>query len=136
MQTFLAYPDFEKSAKCLDRERLGKQRLEVKQILRTLLGYTQGWKNHPAVTMWNGFEIALTEYGLAICREWTSRGYQDTIKYELLELRPDGEIILPPWFGREDFHASHRSNLLRKRPLFYNVNKWTEPDNLPYVWPK
>lgn len=36
MQTFLPYPDFKKSAQCLDYQRLGKQRLECKQILQTL----------------------------------------------------------------------------------------------------
>lgn len=35
MQTFLPYPDFARSAACLDRQRLGKQRLEAFQILQT-----------------------------------------------------------------------------------------------------
>lgn len=34
-----------------------------------------------------------------------------------------------------DFHASHRSNLLRKDPVWYSQFNWTEPNNLPYVWP-
>lgn len=34
MQTFLPYPDFAESAKVLDNGRLGKQRLEAKQILQ------------------------------------------------------------------------------------------------------
>lgn len=42
---------------------------------------------------------------------------------------------MPPWFGREDFHASHRSNLLRKHPDWYRQFGWYEPDDLPYVWP-
>ena len=29
MQTFLPYSNFKKSAKCLDRQRLGKQRVEA-----------------------------------------------------------------------------------------------------------
>lgn len=33
MQTFLPYSSFEESAKCLDNKRLGKQRVEAKQIL-------------------------------------------------------------------------------------------------------
>ena len=37
MQTFLPYPDFERSAKVLDNKRLGKQRVEVLQILNVLL---------------------------------------------------------------------------------------------------
>ena len=34
MQTFLPYPDFARSARCLDNRRLGKQRVESYQILR------------------------------------------------------------------------------------------------------
>ena len=58
MQTFLPYTDFIKSAKCLDYKRLGKQRVEAKQILNILLGETTkaGWTNHPAVLMWSGYE--------------------------------------------------------------------------------
>jgi hypothetical protein len=37
MQTFLPYPDFQTSAKILDNKRLGKQRVEAKQILEILL---------------------------------------------------------------------------------------------------
>jgi hypothetical protein len=36
--------------------------------------------------------------------------------------------------GREDFHESHRSNLLRKDPDHYYKFGWTEPTNLEYVW--
>ena len=57
MQTFLPYPDFKKTAKCLDYRRLGKQRVECKQILNALQkrkgGITKGgWVNHPATKMW------------------------------------------------------------------------------------
>jgi len=36
MQTFLPYPDFERSARALDLKRLGKQRVECIQVLRGL----------------------------------------------------------------------------------------------------
>lgn len=36
MQTFLPYKSFEQSAACLDNKRLGKQRVEVLQILKAL----------------------------------------------------------------------------------------------------
>ena len=49
---------------------------------------------------------------------------------------PEGrEIVMPPWLGNEALHASHRSNLLRKDPGFYGRYGWTEPADLPYVWP-
>ena len=43
MQTFLPDPDFARSARCLDRLRLGKQRVEVLQLLRALLVPGSGW---------------------------------------------------------------------------------------------
>lgn len=52
VQTFLPYPDFAQSAQCLDRQRLGKQRVEVLQLLKALKGESKGWKNHPAAKMW------------------------------------------------------------------------------------
>lgn len=36
MQTFLPYPNFNESAQVLDRQRLGKQRVEVLQILQAI----------------------------------------------------------------------------------------------------
>jgi hypothetical protein len=59
------------------------------------------------------------DYGAAICQEWIRRGYVDTVAEKLrVHERPD-PAVLPPWFGDERSHASHRSNLLRKDPEFY-----------------
>ncbi len=136
MQTFLPYDTYEASARVLDRSRLGKQRVECKQILRSLLGITHGWKNHPAVKMWAGYEAALCRYAIAICEEWVNRGYNDTMLPWFQEQReylgPGGD---PPFIGSARFHASHRSNLLRKNPEWYERFGWREPNDLPYVWP-
>lgn len=141
MQTFVPYANFAESAKVLDRMRLGKQRVETYQILKVLLTETKGnaWKNHPAVKMWQGYELALLRYQEAVCKEWTSRGYRDTC----LEKSRDvyfstgrhESLQMPPWWGRDDLHASHRSNLLRKNAEFYSQYGWTEPHDLEYVWP-
>jgi hypothetical protein len=37
--------------------------------------------------------------------------------------------------GDEEFHRSHRSNLLRKDPEFYAEVADDVPPDLPYVWP-
>ena len=52
MQTFLPYKSFVKSAQCLDNKRLGKQRVEAMQILKSIYIEDYGWKNHPATKMW------------------------------------------------------------------------------------
>jgi len=109
MQTFLPYQDYERCARVLDHLRLGKQRVEAKQILLALL---QGdevakpvvsgsgpivwgkipdplprdlrlaatpWLNHPAVKMWRGYECSLARYGMAMCAEWLRRGFEENL---------------------------------------------------------
>lgn len=137
MQTFLPYRDFAASARTLDRARLGKQRVETLQILNALSNPSYGWQNHPAVKMWRGHIPALSLYGLAICTEWTKRGYIDTCGPRIAAFMPSDEthISLPKWLGNNEFHASHRSNLLRKLPDHYRQFLWTEGPDLPYIWP-
>lgn len=138
MQTFLPLPSYHESAKCLDNKRLGKQRVEVLQLLHALTGVKSGWANHPAAKMWRGHEYDLVCYGLEICTEWRSRGFKDTCfdKINALLYQVDRlGISTPPWWGDPVFHASHRSNLLRKDPVHYGQFGWTEPHDLPYIWP-
>ena len=144
MQTFLPYPSFVDSAACLDRQRLGKQRVECKQLLQALGVQVGGvlppkpssWRNHPAAKMWAGYEYSLSLYGVAVCSEWRGRGYQDSLLPQFVEaglLCQDTGA--PPWLGDDDFHATHRSNLLHKLPSHYSQFGWSEPDDLEYVWP-
>lgn len=138
MQTFLPYASFAASAGVLDRQRLGKQRVEAWQLLQTLTGQKKGWSNHPAAKMWAGHEYALAEYGLVICRTWVERGYIDNMAQRIADIMaslPEATRALPDWLGDESFHAAHRSNLLRKAPEWYSQFDWDEPDDLPYVWP-
>ena len=148
VQTFLPYPDFERSARVLDVKRLGKQRVETIQVVRALTRPTYGWANHPAVLMWKGFEEALGRYGFTCCEAWTERGFGDTCAatiatdlrgFGVATIRTQAELAageaLPPWLGQERVHLSHQSALVRKdperyRPLFPDV-----PDDLPYAWP-
>jgi hypothetical protein len=135
MQTFLPYSDFQKSAECLDYRRLGKQRIETMQLLRVTLGTSNGWSQHPAAKMWRGHSRALCEYGMVMCREWIRRGYKDTQLPIFENIALPVEYRLPSWIGDEAFHASHRSNLLRKFPEHYSTFGWTESPDLPYIWP-
>lgn len=133
MQTFLPSPSFEQSAKALDRQRLGKQRLEAYQILKTLQGHSDGWAHHPAVKMWRGYEDALAQYYNAIVAEWLKRGYRNNMPYPLPH-SPSPEM--PPWLGDPSFHLSHQSNLVRKLPSHYAQLFPTVTATLPYVWPR
>lgn len=136
MQTFLPFSDFHKSAACLDSKRLGNQCYREGKTLAT-----GGWPNHPASKMWRGYEYALCTYALALVDEMEQRDEWKpdvvprwrTFFTELRDKYPD--TGMPPWLGNPDFHASHRSNLLRKDPEFYGKYGWSEEPNLPYIWP-
>src|SRR5690348_15455713 len=78
VQTFLHYPGFTASARALDGKRLGKQRVETIQVLRGLTRAGYGWRHHPAVKMWRGYEEALVRYGLDMCAAWSGTGRADT----------------------------------------------------------
>jgi hypothetical protein len=139
MNTFLPYPDFVRSAACLDRARLGKQRVETMQILNSLFkpdNEVKGWGRHPARDMWKGYEQALVLYGIAICTEWIGRGYKDTCLGKISKyLDHRVGVQMPPWFGYAPFHLSHKSNLTRKDAAWYGP-QWPEvPADLEYFWP-
>jgi len=155
MQTFLPLPSFYESTRILDWKRLGNQRLEAKSVLyickrwdgcdmADILGISRRqaeylWKryrNHPIILMWQGCEHTLARYGLIICEEWIAKGFVDNQRqYFLAALELLPKSGLPHWFGNEDFHKSHRSNLLRKLPSHYQKYWPSERDDLPYIWP-
>lgn len=170
MQTFLPYPNFVVSARCLDDRRLGKQRVEAHQIL-DIIGLVATWRNsrpgisvedwrstvtsdtfresydnpgwctHPAVVMWRNHRLALMLYHDVMIREWVRRGFNNDM-HCLVFRSPDAEvpphvasISMPGWLGREDVHASHRANLLRKDPEHYGQFSWDERPQEGYEWP-
>jgi hypothetical protein len=135
VNTFVPWPDLQRSAEALDDKRLGKQRVEALQILRANLGLTKGWRNHPAAVMWRGHEGYLYKYTKTICIEWRNRGFQDNVQAQLLALLEQYELKgwdPPWWWGNNEIHKSHRSNLKRKDPVWY---RFRVRKDLPYKWP-
>ncbi len=149
VQTFLPYPGFAATAAVLDDRRLGKQRVEVIQIVRAIFVPGYGWANHPATLMWLPHAEALECYVGAICDEWRARGFEDTcqatVRQDLAAAGVPGPVrsqeelaeagLLPAWLGDDGLHRSHRSALLRKDPAHYRPLFPDDPDDLPYVWP-
>ena len=138
MNTFLPYSDFEMSAKALDQTRLWKQVLECDQIEKSVILIQAGappaiipWRHHPAVVQWSRHLVGLVFYRNVMLAACIRRGIRTTKRPERLTL----PIPLPSWIGDEAFHASHRSNLLRKDPAWYGQFGWIEPHDLPYIWP-
>ena len=148
MQTFTPYSHFEATARALDTKRLGKQRVEVIQIVRALTVPGYAWASHPAVLMWKGYEEALGRYGLTMCEIWIKRGFGDTCARTIVhDLRTFGigsirsfeELAaagaLPGWLFDPKLLRSHQSALVRKDPAHYRPQFPEVPDDLDYVWP-
>lgn len=142
MQTFLPYPDFAKSLSSLDDRRLGKQRVEAKQIINIIEHLknrgdfnrgTIAWANHPATIMWEKNLDALKIYYNTCLLIWQSRGFQN------IKLKPENILSrfeMPWWIGKEQFHLAHQSNLIRKDKEYYTPKFGDVPANKPYLWPK
>lgn len=145
MQTYLPFPDFERSAAILDRKRLGQQRVEAWQILQAMdMRSDSPMVDHPAVKMWTGYPLALISYLRFIIARWTEMGYHpgnhDTLEEmfwhgDFVEVFPGGSS-LPPWIGDEKLHLSHQSTLKREDPEHYEHLFVPDiPLDLPIQWP-
>jgi Pyrimidine dimer DNA glycosylase len=99
----------------------------------------KGWRTHPVVLMWRGFESVLDEYQQAVCAEWVRRGFRDTCSAKTTGLLLESGLARSPdrpaWLGLSSLHLSHQSNLIRKDPAVYAERFLGVPDDLPYVWP-
>ena len=128
MQVFLISKDFQETAKALDSKRLVKQNLEARQILNTLTGKSEGWKNHPAVLAFKGYEKYLARYGLTINAECIARGFKgsNTDFFNGIVLSNDYLDSEPDWLSNESIFASHRGRLKCKGELdvlCYSIKK-------------
>ena len=156
MQTFIpiATTNFAEIAKTLDNRRLNKQALEGWQILMTLTELDpngndripKGWRNHPAVVMWRGYECALLDYIVAMCDEWRARGYKTTIDTKaratfataVAKGRATTDLLYPPCIT-ETVATTHRTALLAKEFEWYSQFDWAEdtgsqPLTYEYLW--
>lgn len=139
--TFLPFPDIEQSLKTLDKRRLGKQRVEAKQILKALNGETKGWVNHPATRMWSGYEFLLKHYYNLSLKIWEEVGGKNKL-LEPVSLTESETADLnsgrkPWWWGWDPLHDSHKAALVRKDTNHYRT---LLPEDslyltLGYVWP-
>lgn len=131
MQTFVPLPDIQQSMRVLDRQRLGKQRVEALQIWTALHDPSYGWQRHPAVLMWRGYEDALASYHNLAIQEWTRRGYKNNMP---LLVVADESLLFPEWWGGP-IHASQRAALKAKNPSWYEQFGWAEEAVIDYWWP-
>lgn len=100
---------------------------------------SKGWSHHPAVMMWRGHELELLKYQEAVCNEWTSRGFNDSClektHYLVAPYLDELKEGVPSFVGDDDFHTSHKSNLIRKDEAHYGKQWDGLNGDLPYLWP-
>lgn len=161
---FLPFPNIYLSIKCLDNKRLGKQRVECKQIIDLLEEYdrnntlpNKGWSSHPAFLSWIGYTNQLKVYFNICVREWISRGFDNNMQlynidespFNIVECYFDGVRVyydnskfntysFPYWVSYPPFYKSQQAALLRKDPKHY-INffglELGEYINNGYLWP-
>lgn len=143
MQTFIPYgSDFQTAARTLDFGRLVAQCKEAAQILSTLKRgpFAKGYKNHPIVRMWKGFEPALASYGWIMCTEFTNRTgnpHQNFFDFnEIVQPEPfwTHGMICPRWLNHPSVIASHRAALVLKAPHYYKPFFPLVEPKLDYLW--
>lgn len=147
MQTFVPFADLSSSASSLDSKRLNKQLLEGRQIYGILSSgkRTGAWVNHPAVKMWRCYDNGLYEYLRVVKDECDHRGIQTKKNWDAIEEMHEnnwnrgGNIVMPPWWGDERVHESHRNNLYVKDSDYYSdfesAHRVTCCDKCNYFWP-
>ena len=121
VNTFLVHADYALSAKFLNSQRLGKQRVEAAQIIDAIVAFhagdtKRGWVNHPATRSWVNNLDSLKLYFNAIVSEWVARGFANN--YVLYtDVSPDVEK--PYWVDCPSVHYSHMAQLVQKDNLYY-----------------
>jgi len=118
----------------MDYRRLGKQRVEAKQIILALTEDDYGWKNHPAVRMWDGYVGGLACYGWLCCTAWIDRGYNDSLLPFFDDWCGREPIAFPAWLDDDRVAYTHRSALVRKDPGYY-VPLYGDLPHVDYLWP-
>lgn len=143
MQIFLPFADIQQSVRVLDSDRLNKQTPECIQIIKALTDPNYGWQNHPAVRMVRNHAGWVHAYAIATMIECTRRHIDRTKSrqslFALKNVAYRQARYAPSWFGDDDFHRSHRSNLVRKDSGFY-LPRFVMDDpridgTLDYIWP-
>lgn len=161
---FIIVPNIQLTADMMDKKRIGKQRIEVKQIIDILeeidkngSSKSKSRVSHPAIKSWIGYTNHLKVYFNIIVRKWISYGFKNNYELYDIDERPynivpcifDGKTAsydiskfnqysFPFWVSFPPFYMSHQASLCRKDPLHYRglLRDELKPFlNNGYFWP-
>lgn len=151
---------FKASCNALDNKRLCKQRVEAMQLINLIKLRKQlnvhgrlsredkekhftskgvrmpTWINHVATLMWEDHLETLCLYMNVTIDTWCSRKNKNgqPTKNTMVKNNINVQLLsLPPFIGNNEFHATHRANLIRKDINFYGT-KWHDIPCTGYLW--
>ena len=136
MQTFVPYNNFQNIVECLDYRRLGKMRVESRQLYNAITGVTingrlSQWRHHSVALAWKGCEDALMMYSNYCILEWVRRGHNNTMPIHPIGI--DVSTVKLPFWWNGEVHSVHRAVLLGKNYDWYKQFEWLESPN-PNDW--
>ena len=124
MQVFIIDTPIE-TVKILDPRRRNKQILEVKQIIKAILGETTAWKNHPCTIQYRNHLDWLNNY--LRCFEYFSKGnYTLALSASILATEST------PSFHTPEYLTQMKRRLFTKDPIYYNY--WSELGTSDVNW--
>lgn len=119
---FIPLSDPIEIAKILDDKRLGKQRVEAKQIITIITGEAKSlaWSHHPAVLMWKDYPNELKYYYNCIVLEWVHRGYINNMPLFATSKQNRTPPRMPWFMYCKPVLLSYQASLLRKNYSHYH----------------
>ena len=155
-RTWVPLEDMTASAATLNQQHIVAQLGEGSIVLRALLEPCDGagWRHHPAVRMWRGYEPAFVRYLVLHSAEARRRGYY-TVNFDRRFTTAGGaadffdtnfavvsahmppnlvpaSIVMPWWWGGE-IHARDRAALVARFPEHYGPI-WPDVEPLDEPW--
>jgi len=123
MKILIPYPDFEQSAKALDRGSLIEQIREVYNSLLVLIRFPE--LREPWLREWEEYVPALASYCVELCEEAKRRGLPCPQQVRLYRLLPSSGLVIgkkvepPQALIDTDYNEASRSILLKKVAFEY-----------------
>ena len=113
MQVFVIGSGLETAA-AVDSKRFNKQIIETKQILSTLSGISEAWKNHPCILQYKGYSDYLFSY--VMCLIAFREG-----DVSMAKMYSDIASNLKPEFHTVEYFNQMKRRLYTKNPTHYSI---------------
>jgi hypothetical protein len=129
------FPDFSLSCKVMETRRLVDMIDEIHCLVNGVYA-TVAQSSTKSAEMWRNAPNALADYGNYMNKELYLRGEPGVLLDPFLFRLTRIPYSLPWWFGKPQFHATHRRFLSMRNPEHYN-KYWPYPTaGQVQMWPK